>query len=73
MNRRRFLKRAMIKHELIARLRAIAEEMEALGPQLLGPSPARAAIAQFQELARLSHETRELLLAVRGAERVTQH
>jgi hypothetical protein len=65
--------RAFAMAELEMTLDAIGAEIEALKPLLLRPEPPETAMAQYRQLARLSHETREKLLALQDAESATQH
>jgi len=60
--------RAFAMAELEATLNIIAAETEALKSLLLRPEPPESAMAQYRQLARLSHETHEKLLALQDAE-----
>ena len=51
----------------------LGAETEALKSLLLRPEPPESAMVQYRQLARLSHEMREKLLALQDAEGATQH
>jgi hypothetical protein len=55
-----------------ATLDIIGAEIEALKALLLQPQPLETATAQYRQLARLSHEMCEKLVALQDAESATQ-